>query len=131
MLPSKMTPNNGAPASLQCCSVGSAKIELQLHGCAQLELEEGTLRCQTLLYAKILDASHEDLKKLIFNEDINLPSSSQIWSKPMSIEIKGKYFIKFLKSKFFRYFFSDYFRFSNVFQFSKYFFYFVEIFEKI
>lgn len=90
MLPAKMTSATGVPSSLQCCSVGSGESSLQLHGCAQLDFDAGTLRCQTLLYAKVLDASQEDMKKLIFNTDINLPSSSQIWSKPISIDIPGE-----------------------------------------
>ena len=93
MLPAKNLSNSSAAtaSALQCCSVGAGNSTLQLHGAAQLDFEAGTLRCQTLLYAKVLDAGHEELKKLIFNDDINLPSSSQIWSKPISIDIPGRY----------------------------------------
>ena len=102
MLPAKNLSNGGgAPSSLQCCSVGAGHSSLQLHCAAQLDFEPGTLRCQTLLYAKVLDAGHEELKKLIFNTDINLPSSSQIWSKPLSIDIPGKFIFRFKFSTFF------------------------------
>ncbi|CBY33815.1 unnamed protein product [Oikopleura dioica] len=88
-LPAKLPTNTGQPSSVQCSGVGVREAKLHLHGCAILELESGTLRCETRLYAKILDASDEKLQSLMRNDNLNLPASSQLGSKPIDIDIPG------------------------------------------
>ena len=88
-LPAKLPTNTGQPSSVQCSGVGVREAKLHLHGCAVLEFEPGTLRCETRLYAKILDASDEKLQSLMRNDNFNLPASSQLGSKPIDIDIPG------------------------------------------
>ena len=80
-------------SSFQCSSVWPKNIIVELfNDSAQIEFSEGSLRCSTILYAKIIKSGDEQIQKFFkMKDNINFPSSSQLWAKPISIEIPGKF----------------------------------------
>ena len=96
LLPNKSTRRHLADtmeSSFQCSSVGPKNIIVELfNDSAQIEFSEGSLRCSTILYAKIIKSGDEQIQKFFkMKDNINFPSSSQLWAKPISIEIPGKF----------------------------------------
>jgi len=94
LLPNKSTRRHLADtmeSSFQCSSVGPKNIIVELfNDSAQIEFSEGSLRCSTILYAKIIKSGEEQIQKFFkMKDNINFPSSSQLWAKPISIEIPG------------------------------------------
>ena len=94
LVPSKANRTKATSASgatFMCTSVSSRNTILDLFEFAQLEFNEGSLRCSTVLYARQIKSDSESLRSLFCNRDVvSYPSSAQLWSKPINIDIPGK-----------------------------------------
>ena len=73
--------------TFQCTSVTPRNMLIDLFDFAQLEFSEGSLRCSTIMYCRQIKP--ESVRGLFYHDNVAYPSSAQLWSKPINIDIPG------------------------------------------
>ena len=84
----KMEKGRNTGTTFQCTSVSSRNMVIDLFDFAQLEFSEGSLRCSTIMYARQIKP--ESVRHLFYHDNVAYPSSAQLWSKPLNLDIPGK-----------------------------------------
>ena len=100
MVPSKTGRNRVELVGFQCASVGPRNVTVELFSdAAQIEFSEGAIRCSTILKARIIKSDDDQVQNFFNQNSISFPSSSQLWARPLHIEIPGEFTICVTKRK--------------------------------